>query len=219
MKQWVEVPYSTVVRGEVAEAGCSAAACTIGHRAARPLLQSAQSAAQRASSARDPQEQARGWRPLWRSRRFDRAGARVAGSEDVAARIHVDAHDLRVPVGLGVVLDPHSLARRRARLDDEAIVDARVLRASARRVELVVGVGQLAYVGSKMARASAGAPEASPSARSCRTRRAPSPPASSANQPAWAALAGPSGQCAVVDMQALAWLHVRVADGGDGVVR
>ena len=81
------------------------------------------------------------------------------------------------------MLDPRSLARRRARLDDEAIVDARVLRASARRVELVVGVGQLAYVGSKMARASAGAPEASPSARSCRTRRAPSPPASSANQP------------------------------------
>ena len=152
---------------------------------------------------------------LWRSRRFDRAGARVAGSEDVAARIHVDAHDLRVPVGLGVVLDPRSLARRRARLDDEAIVDARVLRASARRVELVVGVGQLAYVGSKMARASAGAPEASPSARSCPTRRAPSPPASSANQPP----IGASGQCAVVDMQALAWLHVRVADGGDGVVR
>ena len=120
---------------------------------------------------------------LWRSRRFDRAGARVAGSEDVAARIHVDAHDLRVPVGLGVVLDPRSLARRRARLDDEAIVDARVLRASARRVELVVGVGQLAYVGSKMARTSAGAPKASPSARSRPTRRAPSPPASSANQP------------------------------------
>ena len=203
----------------MAEAGCSAAACTIGHRAARPLLQSAQSAAQRASSTRDPQEHRHGDGGLWRSRRFDRAGARVAGSEDVAARIHVDAHDLRVPVGLGVVLDPRSLARRRARLDDEAIVDARVLRASARRVELVVGVGQLAYVGSKMARASAGAPEASPSARSCRTRRAPSPPASSANQPAWAALAGPSGQCAVVDMQALAWLHVRVADGGDGVVR
>ena len=196
----------------MAEAGCSAAACTIGRRAARPLLQSARSAAQRASSARDPQEQARGWRALWRSRRFDRAGARVAGSEDVAARIHVDAHDLRVPVGLGVVLDPRSLARRRARLDDEAIVDARVLRASARRVELVVGVGQLAYVGSKMARASAGAPEASPSARSCRTRRAPSPPASSANQP-------PIGPVCCVDMQALAWLQVRVEDGGDGVVR
>ena len=155
----------------------------MGRRAARPLLQSARSAAQRASSARDPQEHRHGDGGLWRSRRFDRAGARVAGSEDVAARIHVDAHDLRVPVGLGVVLDPRSLARRRARLDDEAIVDARVLRASARRVELVVGVGQLAYVGSKMARASAGAPEASPSARSCPTRRAPSPPASSANQP------------------------------------
>ena len=160
----------------MAEAGCSAAACTIGRRAARPLLQSAQSAAQRASSTRDPQEHRHGDGGLWRSRRFDRAGARVAGSEDVAARIHVDAHDLRVPVGLGVVLDPRSLARRRARLDDEAIVDARVLRASARRVELVVGVGQLAYVGSKMARASAGAPEASPSARSCPTHAVPQAP-------------------------------------------
>ena len=74
------------------------------------------------------------------------------------------------------MLDPRSLARRRARLDDEAIVDARVLRASARRVELVVGVGQLAYVGSKMARASAGAPEASPSARSCPTHAVPQAP-------------------------------------------
>ena len=213
MKQWVEVPCSTVVRGELAEADCSAAACTIGHRAARPLLQSAQSAAQRASSTRDPQEHRHGDGGLWRSRRFDRAGARVAGSEDVAARIHVDAHDLRVPVGLGVVLDPRSLARRRARLDDEAIVDARVLRASARRVELVVGVGQLAYVGSKMARASAGASEASPSARSCPTHAVPQAPGQFvANQP-------PIGPVCCVDMQALAWLQVRVEDGGDGVVR
>ena len=146
---------------------------------------------ERASSTRDPQEHRHGDGGLWRSRRFDRAGARVAGSEDVAARIHVDAHDLRVPVGLGVVLDPRSLARRRARLDDEAIVDARVLRASARCVELVVGVGQLAYVGNKMAQASAGAPEASPRARSCPPHgRAPSP------WPVWP-ISRPSGQCAV----------------------
>ena len=75
------------------------------------------------------------------------AEARVAGAEDVAARVQVDAHDLRVPVGLGVVLDPLGLARRRARLDDEAVVDARVLRAAARRVELVGRVGELARRG------------------------------------------------------------------------
>ena len=108
------------------------------------------------------------------------------------------------------MLDPRSLARRRACLDDEAIVDARVLRASARRVELVVGVGQLAYVGNKMAQASAGAPEASPSARSCPTHAVPQAP-----RP----VRPISRQCAVVDMQALAWLQVRVEDGGNGVVR
>ena len=104
------------------------------------------------------------------------------------------------------MLDPRSLARCRACLDDEAIVNTRVLRASARRVELVSGVGQLAYVGSKIARTSAGAPEAS--SKRCPTRRALSLPAKSANQPAWVALAGPSGQCAVINMQVLARRHV-----------
>ena len=147
-------------------------------------------------------------------RRFDHAGARVAGAEDVAARVHVDAHHLRVPVGLGVVLDPRGLACRRARLDDEAVVDARVLRAAARRVELVIGVGQLACVEDQVAQTSASSLRR-PLPASDHTPGCPKLRPASANRlhgRLWPALSG------LVATWARAWRGVRVEDGRDGAV-